>query len=168
MRHIDRLIALVYPLPFAKCNQKISKVMSVVKRNQLLFPSIVNDLLGPDWFGGTNWLPNTSTPAVNVRETESDYRLELVVPGFQKDEIQLEVDHDVLKISARHQEEKNEENERYTRREFSMSSFQRSFQLPETVNDEGISADYREGILHVTLPKREEAMPKPKRLISLN
>lgn len=141
--------------------------MSLVNRNQLLFPSVVNDLLGPDWFGGTNWVPKVSTPAVNVKETETEFKLELVIPGFNKDEINLEVDKDLLRITASHEEEKNVEDEKYTRREFSVSSFQRTFQLPESVNDDGISADYKEGILHVTLPKREEALPKPKRLISL-
>ncbi len=132
-----------------------------------MFPSIVNDLLGPDWFGGTNWTPKTTAPAVNVKETEADFMLELVVPGFNKEEIEIEVDKNMLRLSARHEEEKSEENERYTRREFSMSSFERTFQLPETVNEDAIEADYREGILHIRLPKREENLPKPKRLISL-
>lgn len=112
-------------------------------------------------------MPKVSTPAVNVKETETEFKLELVIPGFNKDEINLEVDKDLLRITASHEEEKNVEDEKYTRREFSVSSFQRTFQLPESVNDDGISADYKEGILHVTLPKREEALPKPKRLISL-
>jgi len=138
-----------------------------MNRNQLLFPSIVSDLLGPDWFGGTNWEPRTATPAVNVKEGEKEFKLELVIPGFNKEEIELEVDQDVLRVSANRQEEKSEENENYTCREFSATSFQRSFHLPETVNEEKIQADYKDGILHVTLPKKKEALPKPKRLISL-
>ncbi len=141
--------------------------MTLVQRNQLMFPSIVNDLLGPDWFGGTNWTSRTTAPAVNVKETETDFMLELVVPGFNKEEIEIEVDKNLLRLSARHEEEKKEENERYTRREFSMNSFERTFQLPETIDENAIEADYKKGILHIRLPKREENLPKPKRLISL-
>lgn len=140
--------------------------MSIVKRNKLFFPSLMNDFMGPDWFGGTdNW--NTSVPAVNIKDNEKDFELELAVPGMKKDDFTVEVDNDVLTISSEVESENEETNENYTRKEFSFSAFKRAFTLPETVDGSKIDAKYEDGILRLTLPKKQEALPKPKRLISI-
>ncbi len=140
--------------------------MSIVKRNRLFFPSLVNDFMGPDWFGGTeNW--STSVPAVNIKDNEKDFELELAVPGAKKDDFKVEVDNDVLTISSEMKTENQETKDNYTRREFSFSSFKRAFTLPETVDGSKIDAKYEDGVLRLILPKREETLPKPKRLVSI-
>lgn len=140
--------------------------MSLVKRNNLFYPSLMNDFMGPDWFGGTDkW--NTSVPAVNIKDNEEDFELELAVPGVKKDDFTVEVDNDVLTISSEMKSENEETQDNYTRKEFSYSSFRRAFTLPDTVDGSKIDAKYEDGILKLTLPKKQEALPKPKRLISI-
>lgn len=140
--------------------------MSIVKRNNLVFPSLMNEIFKPDWFGGTE-NQDFRVPAVNIKENEKDFELELAVPGRKKDDFNIEVDNDILTISSEisHEDEVKEEN--YTRREFGFSSFKRSFTLPETIDHSNIEAKYEDGLLKFTLPKKEEALPKPKRTIAL-
>ena len=140
--------------------------MSIVKRNNLFFPSLMNDFMGPDWFSGTDkW--NTSVPAVNIKDNTESFELELAVPGMKKDDFTVEIDNDVLTISSEMKSENEEKKDNYTRKEFSYSSFKRAFTLPETVDGAKIDAKYEDGILKLTLPKKQEALPKPKRLISI-
>ena len=87
--------------------------------------------------------------------------------GFKKGDFNIELDNDVLIISSEVKKENESKEENYSRREFSVSSFKRAFTLPETVDKEEINAVYEGGILKLTLPKREEALPKPKRLIEI-
>ena len=140
--------------------------MSLIRRNTGLFPSFWNDVLTPDWFGGVDQ-HNQTLPAVNIREGESDFTLELAVPGQKREDFNLEVDNDVLTISMETRDEKTEKEGEFTRREFRYTSFKRAFTLPETVHQDDIRADYKDGILRFTLPKKEEALPKPKRLIEI-
>ena len=141
--------------------------MSVIKRNDVLFPSLLNEIFKPDWFGGMENL-RTSVPAVNIRENEKDFQLELSVPGRSKEDFNIEIDDNVLTISSDVKAENEVENDNYTRREFAFSSFKRSFTLPESVDGEKINANYNNGILKFSLPKKEEALPKPKRMIELS
>ena len=140
--------------------------MSLIRRNTGLFPSLWNDVLTPDWFGGVDQF-NHTMPAVNIREGETDFTLELAVPGQKREDFNVEVDNDVLTISMESKDEKAEKEGEFTRREFRYTSFRRAFTLPETVNQDDIRADYKDGILRFTLPKKEEALPKPKRLIEI-
>jgi|SRR5690606_8330284 HSP20 family protein len=146
-------------------NQKII-AMSIVQRNNLVFPSLLNDFFRPDWFGGVDRY-NSNIPAVNIKENERDFELELAVPGMKKEDFNVEVDNNVLTISAETKSNEEVSEDNYTRREFAFSSFKRSFTLPETVNDGSIDASYKDGVLKLTLPKKEEALPKPKRLIDI-
>ena len=98
---------------------------------------------------------------------EEDFELELAVPGVKKDDFTVEVDNDVLTISSEMKSENEETQDNYTRKEFSYSSFRRAFTLPDTVDGSKIDAKYEDGILKLTLPKKQEALPKPKRLISI-
>ncbi|WP_162127411.1 Hsp20/alpha crystallin family protein [Flavobacterium phycosphaerae] len=142
--------------------------MNLVKKNYSTFPSIIDEFLKPDWFGGLQNFQAT-VPAVNIKETDTNYTLELAAPGKSKDDFVIEVDHNVLTVASETKTE-NEQKEaagRYTRREFSYTSFRRAFTLPETVNTEDINANYENGVLHITLPKKQEALPKPKRLIDI-
>jgi len=140
--------------------------MSLTKRNEVLFPALMNELFRPDWFGGTE-NKRATVPAVNIKENEKDFELELFVPGRVKDDFKIEIDDSVLTISAEIKEKNEEVKENFTRREFSISSFKRSFTLPDTVATDNVEATYEGGILKFNIPKKEEALPKPKRLIEL-
>jgi len=97
-------------------------------------------------------------PATNVLENEKWYKLEVALPGFTKEEISIRFEEDVLIVSAGHETKENAEDPKYTWNEFGFKvKYQRSFQLPETVDADGISAAYENGILLVTLPKKEVA-----------
>lgn len=140
--------------------------MSIVKRSNLVFPSLMNEIFKPDWFGGMENL-NSNVPAVNIRENEKDFELELAVPGRKKEDFNIEIDNDVLTISSELKHEDETKRDNYTRREFGFTSFKRAFTLPETIDADNIKANYEDGILQFTLPKKEEALPKPKRLIEI-
>jgi HSP20 family protein len=141
--------------------------MSLTKRNEVMFPALMNEIFRPDWFGGTQ-NGRTAVPAVNIKENQENFELELFVPGRSKDELIIEIDDSILTISSETKEEKEETKENFTRREFTLSSFKRAFTLPETVATDKIEASYNEGILKFNLPKKEEALPKPKRKIELS
>ncbi|MFC4094400.1 Hsp20/alpha crystallin family protein [Euzebyella saccharophila] len=140
--------------------------MSIVKRNNLVFPSLMNEIFKPDWFGGVDHI-SFDVPAVNIKDNEKEFELQLAVPGRKKEDFNIEVDNDVLTISSDRQHEDEVKEGNYTRREFSFSSFKRSFTLPETIDSDKINAEYEDGILKFVLPKKEESLPKPKRLIEL-
>ena len=140
--------------------------MSIVKRNNLLFPSLMNEFFKPDWFGGMETL-NSTVPAVNIKENEKDFELELAIPGFKKDDFNIEIDENILTISSQNGSENETGGNNYTRREFSYAEFKRVFTLPDTIDEAKINANYQSGILRLSLPKREEALPKPKRMIAI-
>ncbi|NDV77628.1 Hsp20/alpha crystallin family protein [Dysgonomonas sp. 511] len=124
-------------------------------RSGSFFPTFFN-YINDDVFKN---LAEGSLPATNVSETENAFNIELSVPGFKKEEIKIEVEKDVLKISAAHEanSEEKDENERVLRREFKKTSFTRSFSIPENIDIENISASQNDGILQVTLPKQTVA-----------
>lgn len=104
---------------------------------------------------------------VNVVEQDDAYRLEVAAPGLEKGDFEVKIDKDVLTIRVHKEEQEEKEGEKYTRREFRSRSFERSFTLPEIVDAGNIKAQYDNGILNVRLPKREEAVPDPARLIDI-
>ena len=106
-------------------------------------------------------------PMVNVVESEDNFKLEVAAPGLNKEDFKISVEKDQLLVSASKEEKKEEETEKYTRREFNFTSFKRSFYLPETVNAEAIGANYENGILTLTLPKKEEAKEKGPRVVEV-
>ena len=121
------------------------------------FSSLFDELAG----GGLNhWLENdsnwSSKPSVNIKETDKDYSIELAAPGLEKSDFQVEVKDDQLKIKVEKKAEHKEESEDYRRREFSYTSFSRSFYLPKDVRAEEIAAEYVNGILMITIPKHAE------------
>ncbi len=104
-----------------------------------------------------------SVPAVNVRENDKQYTIEVAAPGMRKEDFNIDMDERMLTISCQKEEEKTEEKEDYRRREYNYSSFSRSFNLPETVKAEDIKAHYENGILSLTVPKaKEEERPKKR------
>jgi HSP20 family protein len=143
--------------------------MSVVKFNSCtrpFFPNLLDNILKEDFnVIGSNFANNV--PAVNIKENESNFSLELAVPGLQKEDFRIHLEHDVLTISAEKKIENEEKTDKYTRREFGYSSFKRSFTLPKSVDTEKIEASCTDGILSLILPKREESKPKPARAINI-
>lgn len=97
---------------------------------------------------------------VNTLETTDSYKLEIAAPGFEKEQVKISVEGNLLTVAAEKEDMKLNENENYTRKEFGFASFKRSFTLPKTVNTEKISAEYKNGILGLTLPKIEDAKAK--------
>ncbi len=132
-----------------------------------MFDNIFNDeFMTPARKGLTVW--NGSMPAVNVKETEDQFELELASPGMAKEDFNIEVDADVLTISSEKKESKEEKEEgKFTRREFRYNAFKRSFTLPETVDSNKIEANYTAGVLSLVIPKKEEAKPQPARKIDI-
>jgi len=99
---------------------------------------------------------SNSLPAVNIREDEKRFILDLAVPGIEKKDLKIEFHEDILTISSEIKNESEESSDGYKRKEFSYSSFSRSFQIPENINKDRIEANYKDGILSVALPKAEE------------
>ncbi len=146
--------------------------MSLAKRSENYFPSIFdrffnNDLM--DWNLSNFSSTNTSLPAVNVKENENEFVIDVAAPGMKKNDFKINFQNNVLTIASEKKEEKEDKNENYTRKEFAYQSFQRSFTVAEnTVDSDKISAKYYDGILHIALPKREEVKPKPMREIKIS
>lgn len=150
---------------------------SMVRSNNTLFPtipSLFDDFFTRDWLDSSlaNWKVSGATlPAVNVKESNDDFQIEVAAPGMTRDDFKVELDNNVLTISSEREEKNEQKDEKgnYTRREFSYQSFQRSFSLPESkVLGDKISARYSDGILYVTVPKSEEAKVKPAKQIAIS
>lgn len=118
-----------------------------------LFDEFFNRPIG-DFLGSDGLL---NQPAVNILETANAFELEFAAPGFEKQNFSLNVENEYLTVSAQRENKQEETSERYTRREFRFDAFKRSFKIPATVNQEAVSAVYKNGVLQVTLPKKEEA-----------
>lgn len=99
----------------------------------------------------------TKTPAVNIAETENEFHIELAAPGLKKDDFKINLDKDVLSVSVEKKSETTDETKKYSKREYSYQSFVRSFTLPESVDHSKIDAEYTDGILKLSIAKKEEA-----------
>lgn len=145
--------------------------MSIIKwnSNELLpkFDSIWDDFFNRDFY--TKGLDiGTTIPAVNTVETEKAFNLEVAIPGLKKEDFKIDLNNHILTISSEKKEEKEEKDgKKITRREYSYSSFQRSFQLPDNVKKESITAEYTDGILKLTLPKKELTNISTKKQIEI-
>ena len=144
--------------------------MSLVRfSNQV--PSMFDRLFEGDLFDWSNRnfsTTNTTLPSVNIKENNDGFEVEVAAPGFDKGDFKLELNHDLLTISSEKKvENETKEGERYTKREFSYQSFTRSFTLPNIADGDKIAANYENGILKISIPKKEEAKPKPMRVIDI-
>lgn len=153
---------------------------TLAKRNGEMTPSLVSDFFSTSPLWSSLWptglfdvdeLParlGVTVPSANVMETEKEYQIELAVPGLQKKDFKIEMENDVLTISAEKEEEKNEKENGYTRREYAYNSFSRSFTMPENFKLDKIDAKYVDGILKITVPKKEVTPMKPKKEIAVS
>ncbi len=142
--------------------------MALIKyrTNDDLYPSFSN--VWSSFFNNEVFDPinaAASLPAVNIKETKENFQVELAAPGMKKDDFNVVLEKNLLKISSK-KEEKNEDG-KFTRKEFSYQSFLRTFTLPNTVDSESIEASYQDGILKLMIPKKEEAKEKPVRTINV-
>jgi HSP20 family protein len=140
------------------------KVMSDIKKSTAKYPALtdwIDDFWGPNKFWNGNLFKNEILPAVNIKESKHDYTLEIAVPGMHKQDFEIEVDHNILRIEAKHKDEKVDEKENYRRKEFSYHSFKRQFTLPLDASEEEVKAKYDSGILWITLQKmKRETLDK--------
>ena len=147
--------------------------MKLMKRNSNQFPAFSNMLdrfFDDDFF---NWpsqfkMSDRSLPAINIKETDTAFLMEVAAPGLNKEDFKVEVHNDLLTISSEQETNKESNDDGYTRREFSFSSFQRSFSLPEGVDSEAINAIYKDGILQLSIPKVEVKEEEVKRTIEIS
>lgn len=137
---------------------------ALTKRTSML-PSFVDDFFKPwnDWFDN-GFEKTLSVPAVNIAENDGRYNVSLAAPGMKKDDFKINLDGNLLTISAEKEETKEEKDKRYNRREYNYSSFSRSFTLPEEIKRDKIEAKYEDGVLNVMLPKNETAKAAPKNI----
>ena len=150
--------------------------MTIVKRNgnpQNTFPVLFNDFFNRnmfDWSESNFSDTGTTIPAVNIRETNEAFEVEMAAPGMKKNDFKIELEGNLLTISSETSNQTEEkEGDRYSRREFSYLSFQRSFTLAKDVLDaEKIKAKYEDGVLRLHIPKKEEVKQKPPRLIQIS
>jgi HSP20 family protein len=121
-----------------------------------------------DWSNRNFSETNTTLPSVNIRENADAFEVELAAPGFSKKDFKIELSNNELIISSEKKvENETKDGEKFTKREFSYQSFCRSFTLPNIVNSDKIGAKYENGILRISIPKIEEAKPKPLKQISI-
>lgn len=147
--------------------------MTLIRRNENYptWPNFFKDVFNPDWdaWFNTNYsAPDSTMPSVNIKEDANKYEVELAAPDMEKDDFKLELNNNVLTVSAEKKtESQKKEGEKYTHREFCYKSFTRTFTLPTTADSEKIEAKYDKGVLKVAIPKRDEAKPKPAKLIEI-
>jgi HSP20 family protein len=124
-------------------------------------PAMLDDFFKPwnEWFDNGSSLFNRmlTVPAVNIVENKNEYVVSMSVPGFKKEDFKIDVESNMLTISSEKEVSKEEKESKFTRKEYSYSSFSRSFTIPDEVNPEKIEAKYEDGILKLILPRKEEA-----------
>ena len=132
------------------------------------YPSYMDDFFGLDRYP-TRYQSNgfKSLPAVNISEGENEFTIEVAAPGLEKKDFKIDLENDVLTIASVREDNKKETNDQYTRREFAYCNFSRSFNLPDSVDADNITAAHKNGILNVSIPKKEEAKAKPARQIAI-
>ena len=125
-----------------------------------MLPSVFDDFFRPwnEWFDKKELWPKVwNVPAVNITEEKEDFKVSLAVPGMKKEDFNIDMEGNMLTISCEKEENKEEKEKKFTRKEYNFSSFSRTFTLPDEVNREKIDARYENGVLMIVLPKKEEA-----------
>lgn len=149
--------------------------MSLIKFNNRnrLFPAWTNDnlksfLSNDDFFNNDFFEEDSLMPAMNVKEHDKDFEIEFAAPGFSKKDFEVTIDDNILNVCGEKKKEEEENEEGYTRKEFSYNSFKRSLSLPKSVNtNQDVKATYKNGILKLNLLKKEEAKEQQKKVIEV-
>lgn len=142
--------------------------MLVVKNKKWNYPSLVDHFLNRDLSQLIGSDVESMMPTVNIIENDAEFQIELAAPGLQKEDLRIEVEKEVISISADKKSETEQKNGNYLKREFSYHRFKRSFNLPENVNASAIHAKYENGVLHLVLPKVEKNLQKDKQTIVIS
>ncbi len=143
--------------------------MLPVLKNRNRVPSLMDEFFGRDLLD--NIFPDqtgVSMPAVNVIDGPDEFRIEVAAPGLDKNDFKVDLDNRMLTISCEKEQKKEDNEDRFMRREFSYTSFRRTFSLPEGVDAEKVKAHHKNGVLNIHIPKKEEAKQKPPRQISIS
>lgn len=151
-----------------KMNQSIGGKKMIAKINRNYVPTYWDDFFNDKFFNGH--MPTTkksTSPAVNVIEDETHFSIEVAAPGVSKEDFKINLENDLLTISTKQSENKEEVEKKYLRKEFSYSTFKRSFQLPDTIDVEKIRANHDSGILTIELPKKAEVVQNAHREIEV-
>lgn len=142
--------------------------MTIIRRNQSWMPDVFNDLFNNDWM----LRPNATAPAINILESENEYKIEVAAPGMKKEDFCVRIDDDNNLVVAMEKKQENtteKKDSHYLRREFSYSKFEQRMILPKNVDREKIAANMENGVLNVSIPKlKEEEIKKNLRMIDIN
>ncbi len=142
--------------------------MTLLRTNYSGFPfDLLEDIFSTTDANTGRRASSSTLPAVNIVEEDDRFAIEFAAPGLKKEDFKVNLDNNVLSVSSEREESDEEKNKNYTRREFNYTAFQRSFTLPDTADAEKISAEYKDGVLKIEIPKKEEAKVKPVREISI-
>jgi len=147
--------------------------MSMVKFNKRRFPwhgaGLTNWLDTDDFFADDFFTRDRNLPAMNVKENDDNFEIELAVPGYSKEDIEVSMENDILHVCAQNKEESDEEDKGYTHKEFSYRAFDHKLKLPSAVNqDKSVKAMYKDGVLKLTLLKNAEMKEPPKKVIEIS
>lgn len=137
------------------------------KNNGQLSNSMLDKMFNPifnDFFAPHAYDSSAVIPAVNILESKEKFQIELAAPGLSKEDFNIKLEKDVLSISTSKKEEVLQEDSKFTRKEFGFHSFKRSFNLPEIADQENIGAEYKDGILYVSIMKKQESLPAVKEI----
>ena len=133
--------------------------MNELMKPSTTFPSLFDDFFKPwnELFDNSRfWGRAATVPAVNIIDNKNEYKVTLAAPGLKREDFKIDVENNMLTISAEKEEKKEEKDERYARREYNYTSFSRSFTLPENIKQDAIEAKYEDGVLKLMLPKKED------------
>jgi HSP20 family protein len=142
--------------------------MSLLTKNSnwpIAMSSLLSNFFDDDRFVSP-WLRGQSVPAVNIKETDNAFEIELAAPGYDKSDFKVSIENGLLSIVGEKKSERESNEDNYKRKEFEYSSFTRSFNLPENATDDDIQARYENGVLKLSLGKKKETS-KPKKAIDI-
>jgi HSP20 family protein len=140
--------------------------MNLIRKQNTWYPSIMDDFFNTNWNFDIPTYSN-SLPAVNVKEADKEFLLQIASPGLTKEDFEVSFEDNVLSIEVLKKDDVKANNNDFSRFEFDYNSFKRSFTIPESVEILKIEASYLNGVLNINLPKKKEAHPLPKKLIKI-
>jgi len=140
--------------------------MNLIRKQNTWYPSIMDDFFNTNWNFDIPTYSN-SLPAVNVKEADKEFLLQIASPGLTKEDFEVSFEDNVLSIEVLKKDDVKANNNDFSRFEFDYNSFKRSFTIPESVEISKIEASYLNGVLNINLPKKKEAHPLPKKLIKI-
>ncbi|HLO89857.1 MAG: Hsp20/alpha crystallin family protein [Chloroflexota bacterium] len=143
-------------------------MLPVTRKEKTFFPSIVDEFFGRDFMNDLfDFRTGVNMPSVNVIEGVNEFKIEVAAPGLEKNDFKVNLDNNILTIASEKEDKQESDDERYMRREFSYSSFTRSFSLPPSLDAGNITANHKNGVLTILIPKKEEAKQKPAKQIQI-